>query len=222
MVVIGLVGEMRSGKTLLMSILLHDDFVRKKPILSNYHLNFEFENLEVNNLDLAIRDKNTDFFNNKSIGIDEIQVFMDSRGSGQKRNRMLSYFLTQSGKLDTTIYWTSQFLRQVDVRLRLNTQILYKVYRYVIINGQKYSLRQDDKRKDFYIDANKYILRDTPKGMRFWYEKTIIIKNPSKYFELYDTKQRVYYEESIEDKQKTDKENKKNEKTGKRTINKKS
>lgn len=213
MVVVGLVGEMRSGKTLLTAIMLHDDHVKGKPIISNFNLSFPHEKLDVNSLDLAIRDKNTDYFDGKSIGIDEIHVFMDARGAGQKRNKMLSYFLTQSGKLDTTIYWTSQFMRQVDVRLRLNTQILYKIRRYIIHKGQKVALRQDDKRTDFLIDAHKYFLRDSPKGMVFLYQKTITLKNPSKYFSLYDTRQRVYYDESIDEKEKRlkgDKDRRKN------------
>jgi hypothetical protein len=206
-VVVGLVGEMRSGKTLLTAIMLHDDYIKGKQIMSNFDLSFPHEPLDVNSLDVAIREGNTDYFNDKSIGIDEIHVFMDARGSGQKRNKMMSYFLTQSGKLDTTIYWTSQFMRQVDVRLRLNTQILYKIRRYIIHKGQKIALRQDDKRTDFYIDAHKHFLRDSPKGMVFYYQKTITIKNPSKYFGLYNTKQRVYYKESIDEKEKRKKEN---------------
>jgi hypothetical protein len=206
MVVVGLVGEMRSGKTLMMTILLLDEYLSKKEVLSNYHLNFPHQIIDVNEMDKSIRDRKTDYFENKAIGIDEIHVFMDSRGSGQKRNKMLSYFLTQSGKLDTTIYWTSQFMRQVDVRLRLNTQILYKVKRYVLKRGVKVLLRQDDKRHDFYIDAEKYVLMEGANGLFFGYKKTITIKNPSNYFKWYDTKQRVYYEESIDEKEKKEKE----------------
>lgn len=208
MVVVGLVGEMRSGKTLLMTLLLHDDNVRGKEVIANYHLNFNSEVLDVNALDESIRGGDTDYFKDKSIGIDEIHVFMDSRGSGQKRNKMMSYFLTQSGKLDTTVYWTSQFLRQVDVRLRLNTQILYKCERYSLRNGKKYALRQDDKREEFCIDAHKHFLKDTPKGLMYVYEKTLTIKNPKKYYSLYDTKERVYYEDTLEEREKKDKEKK--------------
>lgn len=202
MVVVGLIGEMRSGKTLMMTLLLHDDMIKKRKVLSNYNLNFKSELLNVNELDLAIRKKNTDYFSDKSIGIDEIHVFMDSRGSMQKRNKMMSYFITQSGKLDSTVYWTSQFLRQVDVRLRINTQILYKTERYIIKNHKKVLLRQDDKRTDFFIDAKKYFLKDTRKGLAYIYEKTITLMNPHKYFYLYDTTERVYYEETEEDKEK--------------------
>ena len=214
MVVVGFVGEMRSGKTLFMTIMMHDDMVKGKKVMSNYNLAFKHEDLKIEKIDSSIRDKNTDYFDGKSIGIDEIHVFMDARGSGQKRNKMLSYFLTQSGKLDTTIYWSSQFLRQVDVRLRLNTQNLYKVRRYIVVKGQKIALRQDDKRTDFFIDAHKYFLRDTPKGMMFLYSKTITLKNPKKYFGLSDTKQRVYYEESKEDVEKEEKRLRKKRKDG--------
>lgn len=212
MVVVGLVGEMRSGKTLMMTILLLDEYLSKKEVLSNYHLNFPHKIIDVNEMDRSIRDKKTDYFENKALGIDEIHVFMDARGSGQKRNKMLSYFLTQSGKLDTTIYWTSQFMRQVDVRLRLNTQILYKVKRYVLKRGVKRLLRQDDKRKDFYIDADKYVLMEGRNGLFFGYKNTVTIKNPSKYYKWYDTKERVYYSESIDDEEKKKKKGRGREK----------
>lgn len=216
MVVVGLVGEMRSGKTLMMTLMMLDAHLAGQKVMSNYHLNFPHELIDINDMDKAIRDKKTDYFEGKSIGIDEIHVFMDARGAGQKRNKMLSYFLTQSGKLNTTIYWTSQFMRQVDVRLRLNTQVLYKVKRYVMYKGVKRLLRQDDKRTDFWVDADKHVIMEGRHGLFYGYHKTITLKNPSKFFKWYDTTERVYYEQSIDEKQKEKDKNKKEERRRKK------
>jgi len=193
MVLIGFVGEMRSGKTLFMTIALYEDWLDKKQILTNYSLNIPYNELTVDMIEDSIKYDESDLFTDKSIGIDEIHLWMDARTGSAKRNRLLSYFITQSGKLDTKIYWTSQFLRQVDVRLRANTSILYKTSRYILKNGQKIYLSQNDKRTDFYIDADKYILKETPRGMRWVYEKTLTLKNAKSYFKLYDTKQKIIY-----------------------------
>lgn len=206
MVLIGFIGDMRSGKTLIMAMHTYKKYNEGREILSNFYLNFPHEELDINDLDSAIKNSDTHKYENKVLSIDEIHVYLDSRASGVKRSRMISYFITQSGKLKTTIYWTSQFLRQVDVRVRLNTQILYKTTRYGIDNGRLVKLAQDDERTNFIIRIEKYELQDTFKGLQFVKVGGTDVKNPKKYFGLYDTSETVGYREQREVKENGKKE----------------
>lgn len=191
MVLIGLIGEMRSGKTLLMTMLGYQEHKKGNTILANYHPIYSNHFLVAEDIKEAIAQKNTDFFKGCTLLIDEIHIWIDSRMSMSKKNVAISYFVTQSGKLDTTVYWTSQFLRQVDIRLKLNTSILYKTIRLGIINGKWQKLRQDDKRTDFKIRVERYEQKETIKQTGFMKTGQFEILNPSKYFYLYDTKETV-------------------------------
>ena len=193
MVVVGFVGPMRSGKTLAMTLEAYKHSLQGRKVFSNYALSFPYENIDDQMLGDVTKNNRITTYDGSVICLDEIHVYMDSRNSAAKKNRLLSYFVTQSGKLDSLVLWSSQFLGQADKRLRLNTQILYRVERYIIENGQKRLLRQDDKRDDFYIDLHKHEFTESPQGMGFVYVKTVTLKKPSKYFGLYDTKEKIAY-----------------------------
>lgn len=211
MAVVGIVGPMRSGKTLFMTMLCYREQLKddSREILANYHLNPEYAKtslLDPNAMDQAIRDRDTSRYDRSIMALDEVHTFLDSRNSGQKRNRMLSYFITQSGKLKTRLFWTSQFLRQVDVRLRLNTQTLYMVRRFIYRHGRKRFLSQEDERTDFHLQIDKYRMGETADDFGMIFLKRFVIKNPSRFFALYDTLERVYYQDTIEETVKKRKE----------------
>lgn len=199
-IIIGFVGEMRSGKTLMMSYFLAQDYRlmkkdgRKPLIFANYKLSFPCTVISPKSMSDAAVDKENDIFKECSIGIDEMHVFMDSRTSGAKRNRLIGLFCSQSGKQKNTLYWTSQFLRQVDVRLRMNTSILYRTTRGIVnpLTGRFSKLQQDDTRTDFLIKLERMEMQDTPKGLQFMPVWTQMILDPRKYFKLYDTRERVF------------------------------
>lgn len=194
MVVVGFIGEMRSGKTLCMTLEAYREHLKGRKVYSNYALAFPYEDVDDQLVASVTKDNKTRLFDGCVILLDEVHVYMDSRTSSQKKNRLLSYFVTQSGKLDSLVMWSSQFLGQADKRLRLNTQILYKAERYVLRGGRKVRLRQDDKREDFLIDLHKHVFtEDVRGGMGFRYVGTKTLKAPRKLFGLYDTKQRVAY-----------------------------
>ena len=190
---------MRSGKTLAMTIEAYRESRKGRTVYSNYGLSFPHLDMDDQMVGEATKHNRTTEFDGSVTAIDEIHVYMDSRNSSSKKNRLLSYFVTQSGKLDTLLLWTSQYLSQVDKRLRLNTQILYKAERYIIRKGKKILLRQDDKREDFYIDLHKHVFGEKKGRLGFFYEKTITLRTPKKYFGLYDTKQRIRYTGELRD-----------------------
>lgn len=177
----------------------YKEHLRGRKVYSNYGLNFPHEDMDDQMVAEATKHNRTTMFNGSVTLIDEVHVYMDSRNSASKKNRLFSYFVTQSGKLDTLLIWTSQFLGQVDKRLRLNTQTLYKAERYIVSKGKKIILRQDDKREDFFVDLHKHTFRERRGQLGFVYEKTVTLKNPRKYFGLYDTRQRVAYTGEMKD-----------------------
>ena len=94
---------------------LYDDFLAKKEIYTNYRLLFG----KPTYLTSAFFKNYRDFdVINASIAIDEAHVFIDSRSSQSKKNKMFTRFITQSRKRAVTLYCTTQHFRQVDVRLR--------------------------------------------------------------------------------------------------------
>jgi hypothetical protein len=198
-VVVGFIGAMRSGKTLCMTIEAYKHHLQGRKIFSNYALSFPYEDVDDQLVSTVTKDNKTQVFDGSVLVFDEVHVYMDSRSSATKKNRLMSYLITQSGKLDTLILWSSQFLGQADKRLRLNTQILYKAERYVIEGGRKKLLRQDDKREDFFIDLHKYVFKEQGYKMGFMYESTKTIRKPKRYFGLYDTKERVKYTGELRD-----------------------
>lgn len=190
MVVVGFVGPMRSGKTLSMTIEAYKQFLKGRKVYSNYKLSFPYEDVDDQLLGAVTKDNKTGEFDGAVVMLDEVHVYMDSRISSHKKNRLLSYFITQSGKLDSLVLWSSQYFGQVDKRLRLNTQVLFKAER---LSLQGVPLRQDDKREDFLVDLHRYSFRDDGKRLGFFYDGTRTLKHPKKYFSLYDTKQRIRY-----------------------------
>jgi len=107
--------------------------------------------------------------------MDEIYIYMDSRLSMAKRNRMLSYFVFQTRKLGVTLYFTSQHIGQVDVRLRNMIDILC-------------ICKQTVKKNWFKIDMTDY--RNFPD-----IRQNTFIYNGSNYFSMYDTKELVTFDE---------------------------
>ena len=124
MTIIAITGSMGSGKTLLMSIMAWEYFNNPKikaNVYANYKLNFRHKPLMMQDI------VDCDFdFNNSFLAVDEIHLFMDSRTSGTKKNRIISYFITQSRKRNIIFCYTTQDSHQIDKRLRSNTDYFIK------------------------------------------------------------------------------------------------
>lgn len=209
MVLEGFIGSMRSGKTLSMTKELYKEYLKGRKIFSNYKLSFEYEPLDINDLDESIRKQDTSKYDGSVIAIDELHVYLDARTSGQKRNRIISYFITQSGKMNCRILWTSQFLRQVELRVRYNSNFLNHCKRFKIVKGRKVYLPQEYKTDKFMIEVKHMVLSEGTGTIGFVPKKTYYIKHPEKMFNLYNTEEKVYYVESREEKEKNDKKVKK-------------
>lgn len=129
-VIMGFVGKRGDGKTLAMTAALFRAHTFERTIFSNYGLHFPDESTANPSYIPLTADMVSDFAKSDSglidaaIGIDEIHVWLDSRMHGSKRNRVASYMLTQTRKRSVDVFYTTQFLHQVEKRVRDNTDII--------------------------------------------------------------------------------------------------
>ena len=174
--IIGIIGEMGSGKTLsavyLASILKQRGYY----IISNMK-NFLLNDDLLTNPDML---KELDAKKKYLIIIDEIYVYADSRRSASKKNLLLSYLIFQSRKRNLDIIYTEQKFTSVDIRIRNLTNLFILPHYYGIINN--YILLQWDIAKN--IEQNKYIIPD----------KKIKLKLNPKIFDLYNTYEIIDFE----------------------------
>lgn len=173
---------MRQGKTFGAVIELFLLYLKGYTIYSNTWLAFPYKILTIDYL-LDIVEKDLDVEDNAVFFIDEFPVFAsDSRNSMSKKNKIVSYFLAQSGKLGTNtdfgliILFTAQYPDMVDKRLRHFTDKGIESEK-VEIQGHKYFLQT------ITIFRGK---------KTYSYNK--IIKGSSKLYALYDTRKKIKYE----------------------------
>jgi hypothetical protein len=175
--IVGIEGGLGSGKTLLMTRYLVKDARNGHKIYTNYALK-DVDHEQVDLSKILDMHKNSFDLHDCSIGIDEITVFADCRKSGSKLNRVISYFILQSRKRNVNIYFTTQNLGMVDLRLvnYMDIQVICeKVYDQdnVQVNGlSKY--RIFDLRDPRKVSLKRMILDITP-YYRFYDTKEVIL-----------------------------------------------
>ncbi len=190
--IVGIIGKRGCGKTITMAKTVVDMLDKGKTIYTNFHINKKgikkkYHN-KINLLDSAFFKNYKDFkLYNCALFLDEIYVYIDSRTSSSKRNRLWSYFINQTRKRDVDLYFTTQFFRQVELRLRENTEYfifpqIIKQANSILIYNKIYSYGDSLKR----IGNERFIGND--------------------YFNVYDTDEII----SFDDDEKTKNGNKKN------------
>lgn len=170
--IIGIEGAIGSGKTIQMVRLLKKDSEAGNDTLTNFKTTFS---KPLNVLDILEKNKTHENINNVSVGIDEITVFMDCRRSSSKMNLLLSYFVLQTRKKNVQLYYTTQDLNMIDIRLFKHTDVV--VFCDFIYNDE--DVLVDNWRKYTIID-----FRDRRKPKIVKYKLKI-----SPYYDLYDTKE---------------------------------
>lgn len=184
--IVGIIGKRGCGKTLTMAKTVIDMLKKGKTIYTNFHLNKKYidkkYHKKIHLLDNEFFKNYKDFkLYNCALFIDEIYVYIDSRTSSSKRNRLWSYFINQTRKRDVDLYYTTQFFRQVELRLRENTEIfiypqIIKQDTTTIVSDVIYSYENTLKR----IGVERFVGND--------------------YFNVYDTDEIIFFEDDTKDK----------------------
>lgn len=129
---IGVIGDRGDGKTLLMTYLLYQDWLKGYNIVSNYHLYFPKDNNRERPVYLTYNEiiEIPDTLKQASVGLDEIQMGADSRRGLAKGNLLITKLVTQMRKRDLDIYYSTQRLKMVDKRVRDQTDYFIIMQRY--------------------------------------------------------------------------------------------
>jgi hypothetical protein len=119
-VITGITGYKGSFKTTFLTYLLKSESELKptNTIYNNYKVTFPFKYLNATELII-----NKEMFVNTTIGIDELHEYADSRNSGSLQNRLVSGFFLQSRHTNSNIYYSTQFIDQIDKRIRRITDV---------------------------------------------------------------------------------------------------
>lgn len=116
MVLMAFVGELGAGKTLSLTYFAYLNFLKGVKVYSNYKLAFPFEPVRTVE---DIEDMREGFFAG-----DELWLWMDSRVSHSRKNRVISAILLKSRKRDVQIAYTTQSFGQIDLRVRRITDFI--------------------------------------------------------------------------------------------------
>jgi len=173
--IVGFTGNPRVGKTQGMIMKTYSTYLKGRKVYS-YKLKpisprFPFEMINVNDI------MNYDLESGELM-IDEAHTLIDSRNPTQL-SRLLSYFWTQSGKRDLNLWYTTQLDSMIDLRLREIADVVFKAEKAYMISKALH--KKVIKGFRYYrVDGNNY---KTP--------KFVPIAKARKYFDLYDTYQKI-------------------------------
>jgi len=139
MVLMAIVGELGSGKTLALTYLMWKNHFKKgRRIFSNYNL-YGIPHTKITSLEDLENAKNG------FIGLDEAWVWLDARTSNQQMNQVTSSILLESRKKGLTFCYTAQHITQIDARIRNVTDFTVypimkaneKLVQALVFNGSK-------------------------------------------------------------------------------------
>ncbi len=116
MVLMAIVGGLGSGKTLALTYLAYRNFLKGLKIYSNYWLGFPHVKISKTTQLESMREG---FFAG-----DELWLWLDSRVSQSKKNRIVGKILISSRKKDVNFCYTTQSFGQVDIRIRRCTDFI--------------------------------------------------------------------------------------------------
>lgn len=190
---IAFIGSQSSGKTLSMVYYAYAKHLQGYDIYSNLKLNFPFKIFTQK--ELIEYTKNQKQFNKSVFLIDEAHLFFDSRSGMSNKNKVMSYFITQTSKRDCELYVTTQRFNQLDLRFRENCD--YNIYcdRHLKIKDEYFIIPKTMKRKlTDYFNQRLYIINviyDNQEQNLNSINKVYIKASPI--FNLYDTKELIAF-----------------------------
>lgn len=165
---IGVVGQKGSGKTLFQSIL--GNYIHVKtglPLRANY---------ELANSEPVLTTRDIWKLRNEIFCFDELWITMDGRF--WKENAELTYWIMQIRHRDILVIYTAQHRSEIEKRVRLATDL------FVI--SQK--IKKDNK----LIHKYTFLEPDLMSEDTFTIGKSYLIYNPEKFYNLYNTKELIW------------------------------
>lgn len=168
------IGKQGSGKTLFITKLLADNKGDRK-VFSNYTLygipyqpitlSERVKSEDVWNV-LDVIESDPSIFNNSVMLIDEIHLDLNSLDFMRKNNRRLQTFFSQLRKRNILLLATSQYLLNVDIRIRRQCK---NVFEMTHIEGDVFQVITHDIDGYYSQEISRYYI------------------NLSAYYEMYDT-----------------------------------
>lgn len=133
--IIAIVGNLRGGKTLTLSYLAFNEWLKGQQIYSNYFLDFSKDQERVTFLDVKKKNRkneeqerlNAEYekLGQGFLAFDEIWQYADARKTSTRENELVSKILLRAGHEGFNVAYTTQRMRQVDVRLREITNFIF-------------------------------------------------------------------------------------------------
>lgn len=174
---IGIEGNVGSGKTVLLVKYLKQDNNNNRDIFTNLNLTgIPFKEF---NIDDFLNNRNNDQLFNATIGIDEITMYMDCRCGSSKQNLLMGYLVLQSRKRGIDIYYTTQDLDLVDYKRLVK-------YTNIVVYCQEIYVKNPDGKIESLEDWRNYTIVDLRKNRD---NITQFNMNIKPYYNYYDTNQ---------------------------------
>jgi type II secretory ATPase GspE/PulE/Tfp pilus assembly ATPase PilB-like protein len=174
---IAVTGPIGSGKTLFMTRCIYREKLKNPDVTvaTNYRLNsIPFQFINANDLfDIKQQLQNT------VMGIDEFHIFLDSRAFMKPSNRQLTHFILQTRHLGVNLYFTTQDISQVDIRLR--KQLDFLAYCSHTVYQDYFRVKIIDYRDVLNIHTNDFVYNAKP------------------YYALYDTREIIDFMQPTEE-----------------------
>ncbi|MCC7574993.1 hypothetical protein KO361_05355 [Candidatus Woesearchaeota archaeon] len=114
-----------NGKSLTMTYYLHQDFKEGRRVYTNYKTTFSEQVTVKKIVDMVLEGE----IQEASIGIDEIQIVLNSIGTKAKVVNFIDKMVSQTRKIDSDIYYATQRYTNIHKRLRVQTDRLFRPFK---------------------------------------------------------------------------------------------
>lgn len=114
-----------NGKSLTMTYYLYQDFKEGRQVYTNYKTTFSEQVTVKEIVDMVLEGE----IQEASIGIDEIQIILNSIGTKAKVVNFVDKMVSQTRKINTDIYYTTQRYTNIHKRLRVQTDRLIRPFK---------------------------------------------------------------------------------------------
>jgi len=118
--IIGVIGNLGVGKTLCITTLGYLLYMNGYSVYANYHIKFPYKYLDSVEILSSIDKKSS----KNVLLLDELWVSADSRHSQLDRNIVISRAIAQSRKKRCIVFYTAQWISQVESRIKTLTNML--------------------------------------------------------------------------------------------------